>query len=241
MGIRFTLDDFGTGHSSLTYLQKLPAKTIKIDQSFVRNIHENINDLALVEAITSLSHTFHREVTAEGVESVQTGTILAQIGCHQMQGYAISRPMSADKVASWVREWSPDPLWQKATRTIWTREDLTLLYAQIDHRRWVEEVRQMVEGSSEIVLEPEQETRECRFGKWYYHSGKNRYSNLDGFFEIEPIHDRLHASSRRIFNRLSEGNITLAKVEFQRLLGISELLHERLDHLARQVTEKRDF
>lgn len=241
LGIRFTLDDFGTGHSSLTYLQKLPAKTIKIDQSFVRNIHENINDLALVEAITSLSNTFQREVTAEGVESLQTGTILAQIGCHQMQGYAISRPMPADKVASWVRGWSPDPLWQKATRTIWTREDLTLLYAQIDHRRWVEEVRQMVEGSSKIDPGPEMETGECRFGKWYYHSGKSRYSHLGGFFEIEPIHDRIHASSRRIFKRLSEGNTTLAKVEFQRLLGISDLLHEKLDNLARQVTEKRAF
>ena len=126
-------------------------------------------------------------------------------------------------------------------RTIWTREDLMLLYVQIDHRRWVEEVRQMVEGSSEIVLEPDPETGECRFGKWYYHSGKNRYSHLGGFIEIEPIHDRLHASSRRIFKRLSEGNVTLARVEFQRLLGISELLHDKLDHLARQVTEKRAF
>ena len=239
LGIRFTIDDFGTGHSSLTYLQKLPAKTIKIDQSFVRNIHENINDLVLVEAITSLAHTFQRDVTAEGVESIHAGTILAQIGCHQMQGYAISRPMPADDVASWVRGWSPDALWQKATSTLWTREDLPLLYVQTDHRRWVEEMRQMLEGSVDVDCEPEPETDECRFGKWYYHSGKERYSEFSGYSDIELIHNRLHASSRRIFKRLAEGTMTLARVEFQRLLGISELLHEKLDDLARQVTQKK--
>lgn len=239
LGVRFTLDDFGTGHSSLTYLQKLPAKTIKIDQSFVRNIDENINDLVLVEAITSLAHTFQRDVTAEGVASINAGTILAQIGCHQMQGYAISQPMPADDVALWVRDWSPVPVWQKATFTLWTREDLPLLYAQTDHRRWMEEMRQIVDGSADIVFKAEPEAGGCRFGKWYYHSGKDRYSEFFGYSEIEPIHERLHTSSRRIFKRLADGNITLAKVEFQRLCGISELLHEKLDDLVRQITQKK--
>jgi len=239
LGVRFTLDDFGTGHSSLTYLQRLPARTIKIDQSFVRTMHENINDLVLVEAITSLAHTFQREATAEGVESVHTGTILAQIGCHQMQGYAISKPMPADQVASWVRNWSSNPLWKKATLTLWTREDIPLLYVQIDHRRWMEEVRQAVDGSEKIPFEPESDTGECRFGKWYYESGKIRYSGLPEYAEIEPLHERLHISSRRIFKRLDQGNHALAKIEFQRLRGISELLHEKLEHLASQVTRPR--
>ena len=239
LGVRFTLDDFGTGHSSLTYLQRLPVNTIKIDQSFVRTMHENINDLILVEAITSLAHTFQRESIAEGVESVHTGTILAQINCHQVQGYAISRPMPADCVHDWVRDWSPDPLWKKAASTIWTREDLPLLYVQIDHRRWIEEIRQILESPQGISREPEEGAENCRFGKWYYLKGKKRYSEFPEYLEVEPIHDRLHASARRLLKRLSEGNHALAKVEFQRLLAISERLHEKLSDLVRQVTGKK--
>lgn len=122
---------------------------------------------------------------------------------------------------------------------MWTREDIPLLYVQIDHRRWMEEVRQAVDGSGKIPFEPESDTGECRFGKWYYESGKIRYSGLTEYAEIEPLHERLHISSRRIFKRLAQGNHALAKIEFQRLRGISELLHEKLEHLASQVTRPR--
>jgi PAS domain S-box-containing protein len=239
LGVQFSLDDFGTGHSSLNYLRQLPARTIKIDQGFVRTMHENMKDLLLVEAITSLAHTFDRTVIAEGVELIETAIILAQIGSPHMQGYAISRPMPPDDVLSWIQNWSPHPLWKKEKLRKWDREDLPLLYVQIDHRRWVEEVRQVVYGSGDTPFDLDLDAKECRFGKWYYQAGRSRYSELPQYAEIEELHDRLHRSLGRVSRRISQGNHTFAKIEFQRLLGISELLNEKLSVLANEVTLAR--
>ncbi len=101
MGIRFALDDFGTGYSSLTYLKRLPVATLKIDQSFVRNMLSDPDDLAILEGIIGLANAFHREVIAEGVESIEHGEQLLLLGCDLAQGYGIARPMPAEKLFEW--------------------------------------------------------------------------------------------------------------------------------------------
>ncbi|WP_434155232.1 putative bifunctional diguanylate cyclase/phosphodiesterase [Pseudomonas sp. JZ134] len=112
MGVTFSLDDFGTGYSSLSYLKRLPAQTIKIDQSFVRDILTDKEDLALSEAIIGLSKAFDREVLAEGVETRSQGKMLLEIGCQLAQGYGIARPMPADQVLKWVEYYSRSPSWE---------------------------------------------------------------------------------------------------------------------------------
>ena len=101
MGIPFALDDFGTGYSSLTYLKRLPVATLKIDQSFVRNMLSDPDDLAILEGIIGLANAFHREVIAEGVESIEHGEQLLLLGCDLAQGYGIARPMPAEKLFEW--------------------------------------------------------------------------------------------------------------------------------------------
>ncbi len=103
LGIRFALDDFGTGYSSLTYLRNLPTATIKIDQSFVRNMLTNKSDHAIVESIIGLSRTFQRETVAEGVETEAHLQILNRLGCDVAQGFGIARPMSASAFLAWHR------------------------------------------------------------------------------------------------------------------------------------------
>ncbi len=102
MGVTFSLDDFGTGFSSLNYLKRLPAQTIKIDKSFVRDILHDKDDLALCEAIINLSRTFEREVIAEGVETDLQEKMLLGMGCYLAQGYGIAPPMPADQVSDWA-------------------------------------------------------------------------------------------------------------------------------------------
>ncbi|MBK58200.1 MAG: GGDEF domain-containing protein [Pseudomonas sp.] len=102
IGITFSLDDFGTGFSSLNYLKRLPAQTIKIDKSFIRDILHDKEDLALSEAIINLSHTFEREVIAEGVETSLQESMLLGLGCYLAQGYGIAAPMPAHEVAEWA-------------------------------------------------------------------------------------------------------------------------------------------
>lgn len=112
LGVNFALDDFGTGYSSLTYLRRLPAKLIKIDQSFVQDMLSDADDLAIVEGVIALAKSFKRDVIAEGVETIEHGTALLQLGCELAQGYGIARPMPASDIPAWVDEWSPDASWQ---------------------------------------------------------------------------------------------------------------------------------
>jgi EAL domain-containing protein (putative c-di-GMP-specific phosphodiesterase class I) len=103
LGVRFALDDFGTGFSSLSYLKRLPAETIKIDQSFIRGIVDDHDDLTLVNAIIALAAAFQRKVIAEGVETQAHSDILLQLGCELAQGYVIARPMPGEQVPEWAR------------------------------------------------------------------------------------------------------------------------------------------
>jgi EAL domain-containing protein (putative c-di-GMP-specific phosphodiesterase class I) len=87
LGVGFALDDFGTGYSSLTYLRRLPAHIIKIDQSFVRDMLVDEDDLAIIEGVVGLAKAFKREVIAEGVETIEHGVELLKLGCQLAQGH----------------------------------------------------------------------------------------------------------------------------------------------------------
>jgi diguanylate cyclase (GGDEF)-like protein len=112
LGVGFALDDFGTGYSSLTYLRRLPASLIKIDQSFVLNMLTDTDDLAMIEGVIGLAKLFKRKVIAEGVETIEHATALLQIGCELAQGYGIARPMPAAGIPIWVNNWKPDDAWK---------------------------------------------------------------------------------------------------------------------------------
>lgn len=112
LGILFALDDFGTGYSSLTYLKHLPVSILKIDQSFIRGILDNADDLSILKGVIGLASTFHRQVIAEGVETIEHGKVLMEMGCDLAQGYAISPPMPSDQVLDWSQVWKTDPAWR---------------------------------------------------------------------------------------------------------------------------------
>lgn len=112
LGVDFALDDFGTGYSSLTHLRRLPASLIKIDQSFVRDMLEDADDLSIVEGVIRLAKAFNRKIIAEGVETIAHGSALLQLDCELAQGYGIARPMPASDIPAWMDSWSADESWQ---------------------------------------------------------------------------------------------------------------------------------
>ncbi len=113
-GVSFALDDFGTGYSSLTYLKRLPATVLKIDQSFVRDMLVDPDDLAILKGIIVLANEFKREIVAEGVETTEHGELLLQLGCTHAQGYGIARPMPAEQFMPWKKAWLLPDVWAKA-------------------------------------------------------------------------------------------------------------------------------
>ncbi len=102
IGIHFSIDDFGTGYSSLGYLQRLPVDEVKIDKSFVINMMEDENSIAIVHSIIELAHSLRLKVVAEGVENEETMKRLCLLGCDMAQGYFINRPIPGSELKGWL-------------------------------------------------------------------------------------------------------------------------------------------
>lgn len=104
LGVSFALDDFGTGYSTLIYLKSLPAKTLKIDRTFVQDILEDAGDQAIVQGIIAMANTFKHDIIAEGVETPDHFQVLISMGCQIGQGYAIARPMPIKQFMEWLAD-----------------------------------------------------------------------------------------------------------------------------------------
>jgi EAL domain-containing protein (putative c-di-GMP-specific phosphodiesterase class I) len=103
-GYRVSIDDFGTGHSSLAYLKKLPVSALKIDQAFVRKLASDVNDQKIVRAILGLAKSLDLESVAEGVEDEAALALLRDWGCDYAQGYAVHRPAPYDQLLAWIEQ-----------------------------------------------------------------------------------------------------------------------------------------
>ncbi len=104
MGIRISIDDFGTGHSSLSYIKDMPLNELKIDQSFVMTMLESERSLSIVKTVAALANALKLDTVAEGVETMETAVELLKMGCQFAQGYYFSRPMLASDVMNWIAE-----------------------------------------------------------------------------------------------------------------------------------------
>ena len=104
MGVRLAIDDFGTGHSSLSFLKRFSIDTLKIDKSFVAAMPENPEDVAIATAVIALARSLEMSVVAEGVETQAQADILRELGCDEMQGYLLSRPLPPADLAAWLMQ-----------------------------------------------------------------------------------------------------------------------------------------
>lgn len=214
LGVSVALDDFGTGYSSLTYLKRLPANVLKIDQSFVRDMLTDPDDLAILEGVLGLAMAFRRDAIAEGVETVDQGLLLLQMGCELAQGYGIARPMPGEELPKWASSWQPDPRWRSVLPV--SQADLPLLYAGTEHRAWVNKVGSFLKN--ERGTAPALGEWECRMGAWLQTARSGPRGTEAGFHRIGALHRQLHemadeAVRMRAAGRTPDGLARLAAID----------------------------
>ncbi|RBI67126.1 GGDEF domain-containing protein [Vreelandella sulfidaeris] len=117
LGVSFAIDDFGTGFSSLTHLRQLPVNLIKIDQSFVRDMLSDQDDMAIVESVIYMANRFKRPMLAEGVETLEHAKALMALGCELAQGYGIAHPMPAKDLPAWLARWPTRKDWNSLAQS----------------------------------------------------------------------------------------------------------------------------
>lgn len=238
LGVEFSLNNFGTGYSSLLYLKRLPAKTLKIDQSFVRDLLTTPEGADAMTGILSLATAFKRKAVAEGVESIEQGIVLLRLNCEVVQGYAIARPMPANDVPAWVAKFQPDPAWEASLTLPWRRSDFPLLAAEVEQRRWLKIVSIAVErGDSSALFNRASNLRESSFGRWLYGLGKERYGSLPELHKIPDLHHNAHRVSAEIAAHLSQGNAAQAVDLLAEQRNRSRKLLEGLLALRRAIVE----
>jgi diguanylate cyclase (GGDEF)-like protein/PAS domain S-box-containing protein len=222
LGVSFALDDFGTGYSSLTYLKRLPAQVLKIDRSFVRDMHDDPEDLAILEGVIGLAEAFRRQVIAEGVETVEHGELLLSLGCELAQGHAIGYPMPAETVPAWMANWHPPPSW--IDRSVVHREQLPILYAIVEHRAWIAALEEYLEDKRSMppALEPAQ----CRFGRWLQE--RIELGDEEVYAGLAPIHEQVHALAAEILARKAAGDSDLVRVRLGELHALRDRLLDTL-------------
>ena len=226
IGVMFALDDFGTGYSSLTYLKRLSVTLLKIDQSFVHDMLNDPDDLAILQGVIGLASAFHRQVIAEGVETVEQGAVLLQLGCELVQGYGIARPMPAQLLPQWAATWHTDPAW--ADLALIDHEDLPLLFASAEHRAWILAIGTFLKGEREAP--PIQNVHQCRFAQWLEADGLARYGEQPAFQTIESLHRQVHALAAELLILQACGQSQLA------LARLGEL-HDLRDNLLAQMKQ----
>lgn len=189
-GIAFALDDFGTGFSSLSHLKHLCVSTLKIDQGFVRDMLHDPGDQAIVKGILGLSNAFKSKVIAEGVETIEQILLLLKMGCTLMQGYAIARPMRADKFPGWVTDFNKNPLWNSARDRYPSRQDFELLMIEVIQQNWFSQVKNYI-ASNQTSKRPGN-YEESRLAQWYRGNGLMLFGAQPAFHELDNVHRRVH-------------------------------------------------
>jgi diguanylate cyclase (GGDEF)-like protein len=207
LGVRVALDDFGTGNASLTYLQQLPAQSVKLDQSFVRDMINDPKDLAIVAAVITASRMLGLDVIAEGVETEAHAKLLAKMGCGHLQGYLFAKPMPGEDIPLWLRQF------KNLNLSVLSHASIDILPTLLEgHGQRTENFLLAMREQKSIpqhVLEQDAEEK-CHLGRWLKGDGSLRFGEQSEFLQILQRHEKIHHLARQAKLALDNGDVANA-------------------------------
>ncbi|MET3130662.1 diguanylate cyclase (GGDEF)-like protein/PAS domain S-box-containing protein [Oxalobacteraceae bacterium GrIS 1.11] len=231
LGVSFALDDFGTGYSSLTYLKRLPAELLKIDQSFVRGMLDDPDSLAIIEGVVGLAAAFGRSVIAEGVETVAHGELLLPLGCELAQGFGVARPMPAAALPAWALNWRPDPAWSAWRERPLNRDHVLVVFVEVEHRHWLGQIDAFLAGAADATAPPNRQN--CHFSRWHQNEGRILYGANPEFARTIAMHEQVHQLGGELIQLHIEGRRDDAQASLSTLHDLRDALIEQLRRLIR--------
>ncbi len=204
LGVCVALDDSGTGNASLAYLQRLPAHSVKIDRSFVLDMINDPNDLAIVAAVITASRMLGLKVIAEGVETAEHAALLIKMGCSHLQGYYFSKPLPPEDIPAWSTRFHFAPLMKDVVPPMNVLPPI-LEGHSLRVRMFLRALRH--ENPFPMhVLEKDAENY-CHLGRWLQGEGALNYGQLPGFASLLARHERIHQLARTAKSILDAGNV----------------------------------
>jgi diguanylate cyclase (GGDEF)-like protein/PAS domain S-box-containing protein len=228
LGVSIALDDFGTGYSSLTYFKRLPVNLLKIDRSFVRDVLDDPEDLNILEGVLGLATAFDRVAIAEGVETVDHGRLLLQLGCVYGQGNGIAWPMPGEDLPAWSAAWNPDPAWALVASVAPRKR--SLVHAAVAHRAWIAAMASFLLGGRRVppLLDPHR----CRFGRWLDSERSTPLGATTTFEQVDQLHRQIHDRADRASAQEATGpNVADAQAEVNELHRLRDDLLDQMNLL----------
>lgn len=232
LGIKFALDDFGTGYSSLTHIKNLPVSTIKIDQTFVRNILSDPDDYSIIDGTIGLADAFNRTVIAEGVETTETGLMLQIMGCEQAQGYAIAKPLPANELTQWLASYQPNKQWlDHKNKSHSSQQKKAMLYRLISQHWHKQFTSLMLEPNTGTKTWPLLETHRCHCGAWIRRAEQENLFTQRWLSQLKQAHEEYHLLAQGLQLKYRQGKIneargdlSLLSKEFDKTQALVELI-----------------
>lgn len=215
LGVKIALDDFGTGYSSLSHLSQLPADTIKIDQSFVRDVLIDPNDFTIIDGVIGLSKSFSRNVIAEGVETTDHGLMLLLMCCNNAQGYAISKPMPANKLVNWIKNYIPNPTWLKSSQEEITQEIRRVKQLELILNHWLKNIEHLIQDNLKEKINICDV--DCQFDKWVRRLREEQLFEILWINQLEQAYNIMHIVAKDIVNSYQTGTMSETKGKFNKL------------------------
>jgi len=212
LGIKVALDDFGTGYSSLTHLRNLPVDTIKIDQSFVRDMLNDPNDSAIIDGIIGLSDSFNREVIAEGVETTNHGIMLILVGCEQAQGYGIAKPMPANDFPQWLNNYIPNQEWLQCGNKHRSIKENKIKLFRLVTEHWKNTFINNIQSLPDRAEHwPILNGKHCPCGTWIKRARQEQLFEAEGLEQLDKAHDALHLIAQEFHLQYQDGDVNTAR------------------------------
>jgi len=214
LGVSIALDDFGTGYSSLSHLSKLPADTIKIDQGFVRDLLDDPNDFAIIEGVIGLANSFNKQIIAEGVETTEHGLMLILMGCNNSQGYAISRPMPANELFRWIKNYRPNKEWLKGCFEEMSLKGLKVKQLQLVLNHCLKNVESLLNNRAK--KQGDMNYVYCHFDQWIKRLRKDLLFNEAWIDRLQQAYEVMCFVAKELVEKHQAGNI-ITKEELDKL------------------------